>query len=196
MCKVQEFTFKLENSRAKYIIAFPSLIKEAIKAATAANIPKSNLFLFGDEEIDGIKPYSSLISVREANPVEYSPEEANSTTAYIFYSSGTTGKNKGVEVTHSNIASSIAQLSCIYEDDICSDTIFIGVLPFYHIYGTCKLIHLTLLKGASVVIMQKFDLSAFCKIIQDYKVNVIPIVPPIILSLVNNPRYDLPSLHL
>ena len=104
-------------------------------------------------------------------------------------------------MTHSNIVSTLYQLCYVFEDDVYSDTTLIGVLPFAHLYGACILIHLTLIKGASTVIMQNFDLSMFCKLIQDYKVNVIPIVPPIVLSLVNNynnpnySQYDLSSLQ-
>jgi 4-coumarate--CoA ligase len=46
--------------------------------------------------------------------------------------------------------------------------------------------------------MPKYDLSTFCKIIQDYKVDTIQVVPPIVLSLVKNPiarKYDLSSLR-
>src|SRR5207244_1501477 len=75
---------------------------------------------------------------------------------------------------------------------------FIGILPLHHIYGIITLIHLTLLKGASVVIMRDFNVSTFCKAIQDYRINIIPLVPPIALSLVKDPnsrKYDLSSLR-
>lgn len=47
--------------------------------------------------------------------------------------------------------------------------------------------------------LRKFELENFCRTIQDYKVNIAPIVPPIVLLLVNNPiarKYDLSSLKL
>jgi 4-coumarate--CoA ligase len=47
--------------------------------------------------------------------------------------------------------------------------------------------------------MPKFDFERFCRIIQDYKVTITHIVPPIILSLVKNPKakeYDFSSLQL
>lgn len=61
------------------------------------------------------------------------------------------------------------------------------------------LVHLVIIKGASCVILRKFELEKFCRAIQDYKVNIAPIVPPIISLLVNNPiarKYDLSSLKL
>ncbi len=198
MFTVEEFTYQLKDSGAKYIVVFPLFLNIVIEAAAAANIPVSNIFLFGDKEINGIMPYSSLISEREAIPVEYSREEAKSTTAYLCYSSGTTGKNKGVETTHANFVANIAQING-FDNDFNTNTICIGVLPFFHIYGLMVLVHLAIFKGASIVIMPKFDLTTFCKIIQDYKVNSIPIVPPIVLSLVKSPiakQYDLSSLKL
>ncbi|GBC08858.1 hypothetical protein RclHR1_08430007 [Rhizophagus clarus] len=195
---VDELTYQLKDSSAKYIIAFPSVLSNVIRAAAAANIHESNIFLFGDTEINGIKPYSSLISEREANPVEYSPEAAKSTTAYLCYSSGTTGRSKGVETTHFNIVANLAQL-CAYDSEVNSDTIYIGLLPFFHIYGLCVIIHLSIFRGASVVVIPKFNLSTFCRIIQDYRVNRITVVPPIVLSLVKDPivkNYDLSSLRV
>ncbi|PKC72363.1 acetyl-CoA synthetase-like protein [Rhizophagus irregularis] len=127
---VDEVAYQLKDSGAKYIVI-------------------KYIFIW-NEEIDEIKPYSFLKSEREVNPIEYSPEEAKSTTAYLSYSSGTTGKNKGVETTHSNIVTNLAQIGC-NNDDVNS--------------------------RASVVLMPnfEFDLPTFCKTIQDYKVNFVPI---------------------
>ncbi|GBC04838.1 hypothetical protein RclHR1_00590024 [Rhizophagus clarus] len=192
-------TYQLKDSGAKFIVMCPSLRSKAIKATAAANMLKSNMLLFGNEEIDEIKPYSFLISEREADPVEYSPEEAMSTTAYLLYSSGTTGKNKCVEITHSNIVTNLVQIG-YHNDDINPESTFIGMLPLHHIYGIIVLIHLTLLKGASVVLIPnlEFDLTTFCKAIQDYRVNVIHIVPSIAMLLVKSSiskDYDLSSLR-
>ncbi|CAB4394603.1 unnamed protein product [Rhizophagus irregularis] len=99
---------------------------------------------------------------------EYTPEEAESTTAYLCYSSGTTGKSKGIEITHFNMVSNLTQIN-VFEDQINHENIFMGS------------------HGASCVILCKFkfELETFCRIIQDYKVNIAPIVPPIIWLLVN-----------
>ncbi|CAG8613767.1 5422_t:CDS:10 [Funneliformis caledonium] len=195
---VDECTYQLKDSGASVIIVNPSFLSNLIEAASAANIPKSKIFLFGEEEIDGIRPLSSLFSEKEINPIEYTSEEAKSTTAFLCYSSGTTGKNKGVETTHYNMVSNLAQLSA-FEKGFTHETSFIGFLPFFHIYGKVFLLHLIILKGASCVILPKFELEIFCRAIQDYKVNLAPVVPPVILLLVKSPiarKYDLSSLRL
>ncbi|CAI2167058.1 7587_t:CDS:10, partial [Funneliformis geosporum] len=192
---VNELTYQLKDSDASVIIVNPLLLSIAIKAA---NIPKSKIFLFGEEEINGIQPFWSFISNQEINPIEYTPEEAKSTTAYLCYSSGTTGKNKGVETTHTNIVSNLAQIST-FEKGFTHQTSLSGFLPFFHMYGLTFLIHLVILKGALCVILPKFELELFCRVIQDYKVNLATVVPPVVLLLVKNPiakKYDLSSLKL
>ncbi|CAI2186202.1 10613_t:CDS:2, partial [Funneliformis geosporum] len=135
-----EIIHQLQDSGASVIIVIPALLSVAINVVAATNISESNIFLFGEEEINGFQPFSSLMSMQEVNPIEYTPEEAKLTTAYLYYSS--------------------------------------IVLDFS---DPCP----------------KFELETFCRVIQDYKVNFAPIVPPIALLLVKNPvakKYDLSSL--
>jgi len=130
--------------------------------------------------------------------VEYTPEEAKTTTVYLCYSSGTTGKQKGVESTHLNIVSNVMQILAI-EKEAHSGMVYVGVMPFYHIYGLTLAMHLVIILGASCVVIPKFDFEGFCRVIQDYKVTVAHIVPPIVLALVKHPKaedYDLSSLQL
>ena len=52
-------------------------------------------------------------------------------------------------------------------------------------------------KGATCVFLYNFELEVFCRTIQDYKVNIAPIVPTMVLHLVKDPiarQYDLSSL--
>ncbi|CAB4476038.1 uncharacterized protein OCT59_018080 [Rhizophagus irregularis] len=181
----EEFASQLKDCGASVIICHPVYLSKTIEAAKAANIHESKIFLFDENEIQGLQPFLSLFSNQEINPVEYTPEEAESTTAYLCYSSGTTGKSKGIENTHFNMVSNLTQIN-VFEDQINHENIFMGS------------------HGASCVILCKFkfELETFCRIIQDYKVNIAPIVPPIIWLLVNKinlikeRKYDLSSLKL
>ncbi|CAG8595755.1 9768_t:CDS:10 [Funneliformis mosseae] len=202
--KVNEFTHQLKDSDASVVIVNPLLLSIAIEGAAAANFPKTKIFLFGEEEINGIQPFWSFISDQEIIPVEFTPEEAKSTTAYLCYSSGTTGKNKGVETTHTNIVSNLAQISA-FEKGFTNQTSLIGflVLKVLNSFNpdTKSFISTRMfcIKGASCVILPKFELELFCCVIQDYKVNLATLVPPVVLLLVKNPiakKYDLSSLQL
>ncbi|RIA84359.1 hypothetical protein C1645_879964 [Glomus cerebriforme] len=198
MSTVKDYTIQLKDSGASVIIVHPLFLSVAINAAKEANIPESKIFLFGDEKINKILPYNSLFGEREAIPIEYTPEEVKTTTAYLCYSSGTTGIPKGVESTHHNMVANVMQILSI-EKDAHPEIVYVGVLPFYHIYGLSVLMHFIIVLGASCVVIPKFDFETFCRIIQDYKVGIAHIVPPIILALVKHPKvkeYDFSSLKL
>ncbi|PKY44438.1 acetyl-CoA synthetase-like protein [Rhizophagus irregularis] len=185
--KFEEFASQLKDCGASVIICHPDYLKKTITAAKIANIHESKILLFDENEINDFPPFLSLslFSNQEINPVEYTPEKAESTTAYLCYSSGTTGKSKGIEITHFNMVSNLTQIN-VFEDQINHENIFMGS------------------HGASCVILCKFKfkLETFCRIIQDCKVNIAPIVPPIIWLLVNKinlikeRKYDLSSLKL
>lgn len=183
----KELTCQLLDSGASIIIAHPNTISTAIEASIDAKIPKSNIFVFGDHEINGIQPYTSILSIREIEPVRFTPEEIKSTTAFLCYSSGTTGKNKGVETTHYNLISNIMQYRAFEGDNVHSNLCYLGVLPFYHMYALSINLHFSLLLGATSIVIQKFDIETFYRAIQDYKVDIAPIVPPILLLMVKNP---------
>ncbi|CAG8815614.1 1752_t:CDS:1, partial [Racocetra fulgida] len=109
--KPAELLHQLTDSRASVLVAHPNFLDAAVEASINAGIPPTNVLLFGDKEIKGYKPYRSvLMGDREIEPVTYTPEEAKSTTAYLPYSSGTTGKQKGVELTHTNRNVNLVQL--------------------------------------------------------------------------------------
>ncbi|KAF0554941.1 acetyl-CoA synthetase-like protein [Gigaspora margarita] len=194
-----ELSYQLTNSGASVLIMHPQFIETGIKAAIKAKIPTSKVLLFGDKEIKGYKPYRfTLIGNREIEPVSYNPEEAKTATVYLPFSSGTTGKQKGVELTHTNIIANLEQLinaKC----NLGPQSIIMGILPFYHIYSLSCILHGTLIHGATLVILPSFNVETFCGSIQKYKINHIYAVPPIILQLVNNPvvqNYDLSSVNL
>ncbi|KAF0505898.1 acetyl-CoA synthetase-like protein [Gigaspora margarita] len=187
-CTASEIAFQLNDSGVSVIIVHPECLNTVIKAAKEANISESRVFLLGDREIHGFRPHRSLIGDRETDPASYSPEEAKNTTAFICYSSGTTGRQKGVEITHTNVIASIMQI--IPFSSFKTRNIFIGVLPFFHIYGLVFIVNLVPVLGASAIILSSFNLTTFCRCIQNHKVNFIYAVPPIILALVKSPSIE------
>ena len=75
----------------------------------------------------------------------------------------------------------------------------LGLLPFSHIYGLVLICHASLYRGDRVVILPSFKFDTFLGAIQKYQINLLFLVPPIIINLVNNKplldKYDLSSVE-
>ncbi|THU85047.1 AMP binding protein [Dendrothele bispora CBS 962.96] len=120
-------------------------------------------------------------------------------TAFLCYSSGTTGKPKGVETTHQNVTSVIDSVKLTFPPISYDTDRVLAILPMYHIYGAVKLIFFPLLCGTPCIIMPRFDPEQFCANIQRYKVSTALIVPPVLVVMARHPvvdKYDLSSLKV
>lgn len=185
---VEEVVFQLRDAGATMIASAPASLDTASKAAAEVGI--TDVFVFGR---DGATPFGSL---GEAAPMEQVPVTGD-TTIVLPYSSGTTGLPKGVMLTHRNCAVNIAQICASFpfeEHDVVS-----AVLPFFHIYGMQVIMNTGLRVGATLVTMPRFDLVGFLESVQEHKITVAYLVPPIVLALAKQPivaNYDLSSIRL
>ncbi|KAF0488031.1 acetyl-CoA synthetase-like protein [Gigaspora margarita] len=181
-----ELRHQLIDSKASVLITHQNSLDVVVQVSKEAKIPVFNIFLFGDEELNGCKPFRpELIDEHEIEPVDYSLEESISTVAYLCYTSGTTGMQKGVQLTHMNVVSNLAQIAS-FEKDLNSQSIIMGVLPFFHSYALTCVVHATLLHGATTVILPSFNAKTFCHCIRKYKIDYIHIVPQAIFELVKD----------
>ncbi|KAG0769821.1 hypothetical protein G6F61_000713 [Rhizopus arrhizus] len=198
---VQELTYQLEQTNAKVIICHEENLDTALAAAQKVNIPKKNIFIFGDKPIKGVQPFqTALIKQRKATLVDLSYKETKEKVAYLCFSSGTTGKSKGVMTTHSNMTSNVCQFTS-FEDEIIDKNTdkMICVLPLFHIFGLMAILHVGLYWGLPVYVLPRFEFTKFCETIQEHKITYGLLVPPIFLLLAKSPivkKYDLSSLRI
>ncbi|CAG8524891.1 1214_t:CDS:10 [Paraglomus brasilianum] len=195
----KDFQAQLYDSTASIIIVHPLILATALETAKNCKFPLSKIFLFGGKEIDGIRPYTDLLGDREAEPVVFTEKELKEQPAFLCYSSGTTGRQKGVMTTHYNAVANFEQYKAVEEIKMHSGLVLLGFLPFFHIYGLNAFVNTFLSLGATVVVIPKFDLTLFCTVIQKYKVNIAHIVPPIVLLLTKSPvarTFDFSSVQV
>eukprot|EP01037_Dinobryon_pediforme_P033316 gene33316-38701_t len=129
--------------------------------------------------------------------------DAKNTVLTIPFSSGTTGKSKGVLLSHRNLMANVLQMASLEERYLVETehqerATVLNPLPFFHIYGLTAALLLCYHCGCKLVIMPAFDLQRFLELIQQYKVTRSFIVPPIITALVKHPlvdKYDLSLLQ-
>ncbi|KAE8663752.1 putative Filamin-A-interacting protein [Hibiscus syriacus] len=107
-----------------------------------------------------------------------------SNKAAILYSSGTTGTNKGVVLTYSNLIATARFVRWYAEGTSSMNDIFLGFIPIFHIYGLGFFGFGLFCCGITTVLMQRFDFQEMVKAIEVHKVNNITAVPPVVLGLV------------
>jgi malonyl-CoA/methylmalonyl-CoA synthetase len=97
-------------------------------------------------------------------------------TALLAYTSGTTGRPKGVPLSHANLLSSIRAAVRAWRWD--ADDVLVHALPFTHQHGLGG-VHATLLSGSRAVVQGKFDPGKLCTAIESEKATVLFAVPAI-----------------
>jgi acyl-CoA synthetase (AMP-forming)/AMP-acid ligase II len=186
-----EIAHQLEDSGAKYLLTLPQLFDKA--AVAAATQPLREIFVVG--ETVGVTPFSALLAVDCTPPsVDFNPSED---LAVLPYSSGTTGKPKGVMLTHANLVAGVLAVATAVPHEV--GTIGLAVLPFFHIAGMVCILHNALYLGGTLVLMRRFEPESFLRTIQEYRIEVASLVPPIVVLLAKHSiveNYDLSSLKL
>jgi 4-coumarate--CoA ligase len=187
----EEIESQLGDARATWLITVSPLLAGAEEAAKAVGIDADHLIV-----LDGAPGHPSLrdLLAQHATPPSVLFDPATH-LAVLPYSSGTTGRPKGVMLTHRNLVANVAQsFSTI---GVEKGESVLAVLPFYHIYGLTVLLNFALKTRSALVTMPRFDLPEFLRIIQEQKCTWVFIAPPIAVALAKHPlidEYDLSSI--
>ncbi|MEV6106761.1 4-coumarate--CoA ligase family protein [Streptomyces sp. NPDC051940] len=189
-----EFAKQLRDSGARWIVTVSPLLETARTAAEQAGGIAEIFVCDQADPSTGHRSVLEMLGSTAPEPVvEIDPAQD---IAVLPYSSGTTGTPKGVMLTHRNIATNLVQLDPTMPADP-GDRI-LAVLPFFHIYGLTALMNGPLRKGATVVVLPRFELETFLGALEKYRIQGLYAVPPIILALAKHPavdRHDLSALE-
>ena len=200
---VEEIKSAFEITKPSVVIYHKS-IHERIHAAVSV-LGQTKLISM-DESFDSSIGIDDLIKPSKSTPLsEFKPFQPCAKPDDILtipFSSGTTGKAKGVVLTHKNAIS-----NCIQGYDVeqkytirgdGSFTTYMIPLPFFHIYGMGTGLCAIVANGGTVVTFPAFDFGTMLSNIQKYRINRALLVPPIILALAKHPavsQFDLSSLE-
>ncbi|KAF8378128.1 hypothetical protein HHK36_029465 [Tetracentron sinense] len=121
--------------------------------------------------------------------------------AAILYSSGTTGRVKGVILTHRNFIALIAKLNPVgpdTEEEIPPHSVSLFTVPLFHVFGFFMCVSAVAV-AVTVVLMERFEFEGMLKAVEAYRVTDIPVSPPLVVAMAKSEvvgKYDLSSLRL
>ncbi|KAG9312087.1 AMP binding protein [Chiua virens] len=221
-----ELAYQYTNAAAHLVFTHPTLVHVVQDALKSIGCTESDIlsrvvvvtshWLTGvaDPESTGNVQLTRLDAFLEKgalpNEVSFDGERSNE-TLYLCYSSGTTGKPKGVETTHYNLTSLIDILRPMWPTMIPCLTpslpkvengpqpdVFLGSVPCYHMYGAIKLLVFPLSLGTPTVIMSGFDPARFCEAVERHRATVVFVVPPMLVVLARHnaiEKYNMTSIR-
>jgi acyl-CoA synthetase (AMP-forming)/AMP-acid ligase II len=185
-----ELTRQLDDAGARFLLTVPPFMDKALEAAGRSGVEE--VFVLGQAE--GATPFAALMEAGDTPPeVDIDPADD---LVVLPYSSGTTGVNKGVMLTHRNLVANVCQGEPVLLAG--EGERLIAVLPFFHIYGLVVLMCAAISRGSTLVTMPRFDLEQFLGLLQDQRITRAYLAPPIVLALAKHPlvdKYDLSSLR-
>ena len=143
----RELAIQLQDSSAKAILTQAASLPTVIAAAQAVGLPNERILLTGEADDSSFKHFKTFVDgssegafVHKQTHMKRRTQHPDA-TAFLVYSSGTTGLPKGVMLSHRNIVAQVlmnteVQDSLRMNNDMTPGTdVILGALPFYHSYG-------------------------------------------------------------
>lgn len=119
--------------------------------------------------------------------------------ALLQYTGGTTGRPKGAMLGHSQLSINAQQVTAINPFGDPRSEVFMGALPFFHVFANTALLNHAVASGGSIAMVPRFDAGQVLKTIEKYRTTGFPGVPTMFQALLDHPRItktDLSSLKV
>lgn len=186
LLKAREIEFYLSDSGARLLLAWHTAAEEASTAT--ARVPGSERAV--------VTPTAFFAELLSHEPSGVLQDRSADDTAVILYTSGTTGRPKGAELTHGNLISNaeVTQSDLLH---LTGDDVVFGGLPLFHSFGQTVTLNTTVAAGATLMMLPRFDSRAALGLMADHGVTVFAGVPTMysaFLAVTDGP--DLPRLRV
>jgi long-chain acyl-CoA synthetase len=186
LLKAREIEYYLRDSGARLVVAAEAFAHASAEAAGTAGIEAV--------AVDAVRP-DALMATRG---LPDAVARADDDDAAILYTSGTTGRPKGAELTHANLSVNARTVAETLLEGTPDDVIM-GCLPLFHVFGlTCGL-NASVLAGASLTLIPRFDSATVLSVIARDRVTVFEGVPTMFSRMLHVPeaeRFDMTTLRL
>jgi long-chain acyl-CoA synthetase len=185
LLKQREVAFYLGDSQTRLVFAWHQFAEAAQPGAQEAQTEYVPVEAGAFERL-----------LAQTEPLGEVVEVAADDTAVILYTSGTTGKPKGAELTHANLTRNAEVAARLFRLD--ADGVVLGALPLFHSFGQTCGQNVAVATGASLALVPRFDAGAVLETIERERVTVFEGVPTMYAALLHHPdreRFDVSTLR-
>ena len=187
LLKAREVAYYLADSGARLIVAWHAIVDEVTEGAAQAG---ATALL--------VDPATFPSVLAEARPAYEVVDREPSDTAVLLYTSGTTGRPKGAELTHANLATNVEVTLTDLLELGAHDVVF-GGLPLFHSFGQTVTLNTAVAAGATLVLLPRFDPVQALGLLAEHRVTVFAGVPTMYSALLGVPDagdYDVSALRV
>lgn len=169
----------LERTESKFVFSVQEKLATLKEVVATLAAPPTVVLLDAEQTNDGALGVNQLFT--ESSDAEALPEISPEDLGMIFFTSGTTGKPKGVVIEHRSITNTMHGL---LEYIRVSDTDkALAVIPSHHIFATLANVLMPLLKGGSATYLRALNSVELMRTMTKAKVTVFPAVPQVFYLL-------------
>jgi long-chain acyl-CoA synthetase len=179
LLKAPEIAYQLRDSDAAAIVTIDLFLEDVLESLTdVGDIDVYVVRTTAAELPPRTRPFEELYQAPDTR--EIAPTNADD-TAVLLYTSGTTGRPKGAELTHFQMF-----MACTVGGDTFgyqSDDVSLMVLPLFHVFGLSSVFNVAVRFGGSVVLVPRFETGAVLDALERHRCTVMGGVPTMYVAL-------------
>ncbi|MFO6446709.1 AMP-binding protein [Erythrobacter sp. NE805] len=142
-----------------------------------------------------VRSWAEMTPAGAFTPVALTPADL----ALLQYTGGTTGRPKGAMLGHDQLSVNAQQVAALNPFGNPSGEVFMGALPFFHVFANTALLNHACVTGAAIAMVPRFETGQVLETIQRYRCTGFPGVPTMFQAMLDHPdlaKTDLSSLKV
>lgn len=149
------------------------------------NLPKVEHYISIDKKVDGMLFYDDLLA--KASPEDVFTEVDDNDVTMLMYTAGTTGRPKGVPLTHNSFVTYM--LSNVTPVDLEIEETNLLTVPLYHVAGAQAVLAATY-GGRTLAMMRQFEVKEWMKTVEQTRANRAMLVPTMLKRVIDDPEFS------
>jgi len=181
--KADELTYMLNNCEARILLVGERYLD--MVQTMRPNLPKVEQYVSIDKKVDGMLYYEDLLA--KASPEDVFSEIDDNDVTMLMYTAGTTGRPKGVPLTHNSFVTYMLSNVTPVDPDIEETNLL--TVPLYHVAGAQAVLAATY-GGRTLAMMRQFEVKEWMKTVEQTRANRAMLVPTMLKRVIDDPEFS------